>query len=236
LARKAEKSPAARRIAPEKPGLASSPSTIAEALPIFLRHGSPRILIASLLVAVVARLWLADWSLWDFLPVAAVFAYWPMQEWLIHVFILHFKPVQLLGFTIDPRVPRSHRAHHRDPWNYEILFIPMHSFLYSLPINVLTWHFVTPTPALAATGILAVIAFSLHYEWVHFLVHTRVSPRTRFYQRLWRNHRLHHFKNEHYWYGVTRLEGDRWLGTDPEPDSVPASETARTLGIASEAA
>jgi hypothetical protein len=236
LVQKDEKSTAPQRIAREKPGLATSPSTIAEALPIFLRHGSPRILIVSLVVAVAARLWLADWSLWDLVPVAAIFAYWPMQEWLIHVFILHFKPVQIFGRTIDPRVPRSHRAHHRDPWNYEILFIPMHSFIYSLPLNVLIWHFVTPTPALAATGILTVILFSMHYEWVHFLVHTRVSPRTRFYQRLWRNHRLHHFKNEHYWYGVTRLEGDRLLGTDPVPDSVPPSETARTLGVASEAA
>jgi hypothetical protein len=236
LVAETEKGAESQRATRERPGLATSPSTIGEALPIFLRHGSPRILIASAVVAIAARLWLGAWSLWDIVPVAAVFAYWPMQEWLIHVFILHLKPVRLFGYTIDTRVPRSHRAHHRDPWNYEILFIPMHSFLYSLPINVLIWHFVTPTPALAATGILIVLLFTMHYEWVHFLVHTRVSPRTRFYQRLWRNHRLHHFKNEHYWYGVTRLEGDRWLGTDPVPETVPPSETARTLGIASEAA
>jgi hypothetical protein len=227
---------AAPRPTREAPGLATSPSTLAEALPIFLRHGSPRILIVSLVVAVAVRLWLGDWSLWDLAPIAGVFAYWPLQEWLIHVFILHFKPVRIFGFTIDPRVPRSHRAHHRDPWNYEILFIPMHSFLYSLPLTVLIWYSLTPTWPLATTGILAAIVLSMHYEWVHFLVHTRVSARTRFYQRLWRNHRLHHFKNEHYWYGVTRLEADRWLGTDPPPESVPASETARTLGIASEAA
>ena len=32
---------------------------------------------------------------------------------------------------------------------------------------------------------------------------------------LWRNHRLHHCKNEHYWFGVTMLSGDRLLGTAP---------------------
>jgi hypothetical protein len=225
---------AAPRVARQAPGLATSPSTVEEALPIFLRHGSPRILIVSLVVAVSARLWLGDWSAWDVVPVVAVLAYWPLQEWLIHVFILHFKPVRLFGRTIDPRVPRSHRAHHRDPWNYEILFIPMHSFLYSLPLTVLIWYSVTPTPALAATGIVTVILLTMHYEIVHFLVHTRVTPRGRYYQRLWRNHRLHHFKNEHYWYGVTRLAGDRLLGTDPQPETVAPSETARTLGVAGE--
>lgn len=210
-------------------GLTTSPSTIAEALPIFLRHASPRILIVSLFVAVAVRFWLGGWSIWDLLPVAGVFAYWPVQEWLIHVFILHFKPVRVFGRTIDPLVPRSHRAHHRDPWNYEILFIPMHSFLYSLPITILIWTFITPNASLATSGIVAAIVLSLHYEWVHFLIHTRVTPRSRYYQRLWRNHRLHHFKNEHYWYGVTRLEGDRLLGTDPLPETVPISETAKTL-------
>jgi len=56
-----------------------------------------------------------------------------------------------------------------------------------------------------------------------------VVPRTPYYQRLWRNHRLHHFRNEHFWYGVTRLEGDRLFGTAPEVASVAVSPTARML-------
>ena len=53
--------------------------------------------------------------------------------------------------------------------------------------------------------------------------------RGRWYARLWLNHRLHHFKNEHYWYGVTMLSGDRLLGTAPARDAVPTSRTARML-------
>jgi len=83
---------------------------------------------------------------------------------------------------------------------------------------------------LVATGVLAYFALSLHYEWVHFLVHTRVMPRTALYQRLWRNHRWHHFKNEHYWFGVTMLGGDRLLGTAARREVVPTSATSRTLG------
>jgi hypothetical protein len=67
---------------------------------------------------------------------------------------------------------------------------------------------------------------------VHFLVHTRWRPRWRPYQVLWRNHRLHHYKNEHFWFGVTRLAADRWLGTQPARDAVATSPTCRTLGVA----
>jgi hypothetical protein len=206
-----------------------SPRTIAEALPVFLRHGSPRILIAALAGALAVRLGIGAWSWWDLLPIAALSAYWPIQEWLIHVYILHFKSFTLFGRSIDFRVPRSHRAHHRAPWDIAILFIPMHSFLYSIPVVVLLWFALAPTPALAMTGVVAQLALSLHYEWVHFLVHTRVIPRTALYQRLWRNHRWHHFKNEHYWYGVTMLSGDRLLRTAPALTAVPTSRTCRAL-------
>jgi hypothetical protein len=48
---------------------------------------------------------------------------------------------------------------------------------------------------------------------------------------LWRYHRLHHFKNEHYWQGVTMHLGDRVLGTLPDHTKVPTSPTCRTLGV-----
>ncbi len=209
--------------------MSDSPRTVAEALPIFLRHGSPRILLVACLVSIVWRVQLAPLSLWDILPVLGLAAVWPLQEWLIHVFILHFKPRQIGGWTLDFRVPKKHRAHHRDPWNYEILFIPMQSFVYSLPLVYLLWQAVTPSDALAWSGICAHLLLALHYEWIHFMVHTRYVPSTRYYQRLWKNHRLHHFKNEGYWYGVTRLEGDWLLHTQPAAKEVPLSPTAKLL-------
>jgi hypothetical protein len=206
-----------------------SPRTIREALPIFLRHGSPRILAAALTASIIARVWVGDWSWWDLAPLAALGLYWPIQEWLIHVFILHYKPITLFGRTIDFRVPREHREHHRRPWDIHILFIPFHTWIYTIPIVLLIWFNVTPTPALALSGLTAHFALSMHYEWVHFLSHTRYWPRSAWYQRLWRNHRLHHFKNEHYWYGVTMLSGDHLLGTAPATKDVPTSATARSL-------
>ncbi|HYD49142.1 MAG TPA: sterol desaturase family protein [Terriglobales bacterium] len=206
-----------------------SPETIGAAWPIFLRHGSPRILLTAAAASLAARVVIGDWSAWDLVPLLAIAALWPVQEWLIHVYILHFRPVQVFGRTIDFPVPKSHRRHHRDPWNYDILFIPIHSFLYTLPVLIGLWCAFAPSLALAFTGISVHLLLSLHYEWIHFLIHTRVQPRTRFYQHLWRNHRLHHFKSEHYWYGVTRTEGDWLLGTAPEAKRVGTSTTCREL-------
>jgi hypothetical protein len=210
-------------------GLEHSPRTLREALPIFLRHGSPRILLLLVGLALVGRVRAGGFSPFDFVVAAVVFLYWPVQEWLIHVFVLHAKPFVLLGRKIDLPVPRSHRAHHQDPWNYRILFIPLHTYLYTLPILVLLCFRLAPTRELALTALLVHLALTLHYEAVHFLVHTRVVPRTPYYQRLWRNHRLHHFRNEHFWYGVTRLGGDRLFGTAPDVARVTVSPTARTL-------
>ena len=69
-----------------------------------------------------------------------------------------------------------------------------------------------------------------HYEWVHLIVHTRYRPKGRYYRRLARNHRLHHFRNENYWLGITSNSGDRLLNTLPKHTTdVPLSDTARTL-------
>lgn len=212
-------------------GIGASPRTIREAMPVFVTHASPRILLVALVVAIAARVAVGGFSLRDLLPLVGLALYWPVQEWLIHVFILHAKPKRIFGRTFDARVPRKHRAHHREPWRLELLFIPLHSFVYSIPLLVGLWWLVTPTAALALTGIAAHLALALHYEWVHFLVHTRVQPRTAYYQRLWKNHRRHHFKNEHYWFGVTMLGGDRLLGTSPDLASVATSNTARTLEL-----
>ncbi len=48
---------------------------------------------------------------------------------------------------------------------------------------------------------IAVVGFG--YEWTHYLIHTDYKPKTRVYRAIWRNHRNHHYKNEHYWFTVT---------------------------------
>jgi hypothetical protein len=134
---------------------------------------------------------LGDWSLWDLAPAAAIVLYWPIQEWLIHVYILHSRPVTLFGRTFDPPVPRKHREHHRAPWEIDLLFIPMHSFIYTVPLLVLLWFVATPSTPLALTGIVAHLALTLHYSGS--LLGAPAPAGLDILSRLWRNHRLRHF-------------------------------------------
>jgi len=76
--------------------------------------------------------------------------------------------------------------------------------------------------------LLSVTVLGLGYEWTHYLVHSDYRPRSRAYRAVWRNHRLHHYKNEHYWFTVTTAAtADRVLGTYPDPAEVGTSPTVR---------
>jgi len=210
-------------------GPGALPDRLRPALSIFFQHASPRVLSALVVAAVGVRAALGNWSLWDAVIPLALVCFWPLQEWLIHVFILHYQPVTLFGRQLDFKVPRLHRAHHQAPWLLDLVFIPIHVFAYTPLVVGAVVLLGLPQPQLVATGLAAYYALSLHYEWVHFMIHTRYRPRIGYYQHLVRNHLLHHFRNEHYWYGVTMLQADGWLRTAPEPDRVPKSPTAMTL-------
>ncbi len=208
----------------------TSPSTLAQAWRTFFRFRSPLIMASLAAGGIATKLWFGDWSRWDLLVVLGLLLVWPVQEWLIHVLILHFEPKKLGRFTIDPYTSQKHRRHHRDPWRIELVFIPARVLPFTTPLLVLLWFGLSPTYGIAATGLMAYFCLAFHYEWVHYLVHTRYKPKSWYYERLWRSHRLHHFMNEHYWYGVSMLAGDRLLGTSPDPKSVEPSPTCRTLG------
>ena len=65
------------------------------------------------------------------------------------------------------------------------------------------------------------------------LVASDYKPRTGLYQAIWKNHRQHHFKNEHYWFTVTSSgSADRVLGTHPDATAVATSPTAKNLHAA----
>ena len=215
--------------------LGAAPDRLGPALRVFLQHASPRVLCVIVLATLGVRLLLASWSLWDLAIVAGLVLFWPLQEWLIHVFILHYRPVSVFGRKLDFKVPRMHRAHHQNPWQLDLIFIPIHVFAFvPLVVGGVVLFGAAQAP-LVATGVAVYFVLSLHYEWVHFFIHTRYRPRLGYYQRLARNHLLHHFRNEHYWYGVTMLQADGWLRTAPDPNLVPKSPTCLSLAPQAEA-
>ena len=205
------------------------------ALRVFATHPSP--LLIALFVAILGswRVVLGNFALGDALVALAIVAYFPFNEWLIHVFMLHYKPRRMFGRTVDFYLPKTHRRHHADPWNLKWVFIPRHIHFWTVPQAALILWLLWPWKELALTGYTTYLLLGLHYEWVHFLAHIPWGPSRglvgAYYQRRVREHRYHHFRNENFWWGVSMGLGDRVLGTAPKVEEVGRSGTTSTLGV-----
>lgn len=197
----------------------------------FFHYPSPLIIGAQALVAFALRLRLPEFSAGDLGIPLAIAIYWPLQEWFVHVRILHLRPRQWRGKPFDPMVARIHRFHHRHPWRLDTVFLPWYVPAALAPVQWWFWFAVTPTDALAYTGITAFSLAALLYEWNHYLTHTPYQPRGRYYKAVQRNHRNHHFRNERRWHSFTAPILDEWFGTGGDPAQVPRSETCMTLGV-----
>ncbi|MDZ4265274.1 MAG: sterol desaturase family protein [Mycobacterium sp.] len=204
--------------------------TLVDAGREFWRHPSPWMIGATLLVASGARVAHGDWQITDALVPAIMLAAFPFFEWLVHVCILHWRPRQVGVLRLDPLLARKHREHHVDPRDIPLIFIPWQALLWVLPVAVGIAVLAFPRTALGLTFLTFLTVLGLCYEWCHYLVHSDYKPKTAVYRAIWRNHRQHHFKNEHYWFTVTSAgTADRVLGTCPDPAAVATSPTAKNL-------
>lgn len=210
------------------PALASV-KTLRQAAVLFFRYPSPKLLAANFAVLLAFRLIYGHFGAADLFVIGGVLLYWPFQEWFLHIYLLHWKPRTWRGITIDPLAARAHRAHHREPWNLDYVFLPMPALVVLVPLNVLAWWMGLSELGTALTGMTAMAGAALGYEWVHYLTHTPYRPRSGYYRSIWRGHRLHHFKNERFWHGFTAPVVDTLLRTNPDPKRVATSETCRDL-------
>lgn len=196
----------------------------------FRTHPSPWMIGATLVTALSARVAVGGWRFEDALVLVVMLAAFPFFEWTIHVVILHWRPLRLLGLTIDPLLARKHREHHGDPRDVPVIFIPWQSLLWVLPTAVAVALFAFPRLGAGLTFLTFLAALGLVYEWTHYLIHSDYKPKSVVYRAIWRNHRQHHYKNERYWFTVTSSgTADRVLGTYPDPATVPTSPTAKNL-------
>ena len=214
-------------------------SSLGQARREFLRKESPWVIGAGILALVVLRAVIGELTWRDVVAVVALLAIYPFGEWAIHVYLLHAKPLRVRGREVETVAARAHRAHHGDPNDLDMVLLYWWQAAFLMMVAVpLTIGIVAGLITLAAgpvplgalvSGAIAAYFMVFVYEWTHFLIHTAYRPRTRAYKAIWRNHRLHHFKNEHFWHGITNNLSDRVLGTNPEAREVPKSNTARTL-------
>jgi hypothetical protein len=208
----------------------------------FARHQSPKLIASGLGAALAARLAIGHWSWRDVVIPLALIAFEPLTEWVIHVYLLHARPIRIGGRGYDLLAAREHRAHHAAPGELGGVLVPTYALLLFLPaIAAILFALSFPIHLLVGgnrvawwlSGLLGGYSILFSYEWCHFLIHSPYRPRGRYYKVIWRNHRLHHYKNERYWFGVTSNLGDVVLGTNPEQSAVPKSRTARTLTLRS---
>lgn len=207
------------------------PKDFGAALKLFASHPSGQLITLFIAVTGFWRLMLGEFGWGDLIVAAALVAYFPFNEWLIHVFMLHYKPKIIFSHTIDFYLTKTHRRHHADPWNTKWVFIPRHVHFWTPVISALILWALWPWKELALTGLTVYLLLGLHYEWVHMLAHIPWCPNSAYYQRRVREHRYHHFRNENYWWGVSMGLGDRVFGTAPEVTDVGRSGTTSTLGI-----
>jgi hypothetical protein len=191
---------------------------------------SPRVIAIPLVALLVVRLFLGGWTVWDAVIPAVQLASQPFVEWLIHVYVLHWRPREIFGKTRDPYIAKKHRAHHSDPRLVKWIFIPRPVLYRLMPGAAIVYFLILRDVRYGLTATIGGFAILLTYEWTHFLIHSRYKPKTRVYRYIWRAHRLHHYKNENFWFGVTMHMADHVLKTFPDKSEVETSPTCRNLG------
>src|SRR4051794_32490142 len=209
----------------------SSGLTLRGAFGMFVSYGNARMIAVMLGAAAVFRAALGGWQWSDLIVAGIILGVQPFTEWMIHVTVLHLRPFRVGKRTVDLYIARRHRDHHQDPKVIKHVLIPRPVVIRLLIFSVPLYWLVTPTWRSGVTGLVTGYAMLLLYEWTHFLIHSSYQPQSWYYRYIWRAHRLHHFKNEKYWFGVTVHLGDHLLRTFPARDAVETSPTARTLGV-----
>lgn len=211
--------------------------TKTEAVNAFIAQSSGRVLLIASAVLVMLRASLGNYGLADLAMICLTVVLVGPFEWLVHRLLLH-APADSARMT-RLGTGTGHVEHHRDPPELRWLMLSWSdAAIFTVALGALSSMFAFPAAVVLDAGAVSTMATGwaaaslglLHYEGTHLLVHTRYRCRSRHYQALERHHRLHHFRNEKFWLGVTVRSGDRLLRTMPERGNVELSATARTLG------
>jgi sterol desaturase/sphingolipid hydroxylase (fatty acid hydroxylase superfamily) len=137
---------------------------------------------------------------------------WTLFEYAIHRFAFHF-------ITENPRTQKvvyvMHGNHHEYPRDRERLFMP------PVPSLILASVVFAAQYGLATLLGLQVYVFAafpgfmlgyLIYGTMHYAIHAW-NPPYKWMKPLWRNHHMHHYKNQHQGFGVSSTLWDHVFGT-----------------------
>jgi sterol desaturase/sphingolipid hydroxylase (fatty acid hydroxylase superfamily) len=150
------------------------------------------------------------------LLILSVFAcgilFWTFFEYIMHRFAFHFisenKKIRQVVYIF-------HGNHHEYPRDKERLFMPaIPSILIAIQIFSLMYFiaFLLGIDKSVFAFFPGFILGYLIYGTMHYAIHAW-NPRYKWMKPLWRNHHLHHYKNEEKGFGVSTTLWDRLFGT-----------------------
>ncbi|HET9028580.1 MAG TPA: sterol desaturase family protein [Candidatus Aquilonibacter sp.] len=197
----------------------------------FLRHGSNAVLLAAILALLAAFAagsvpfsWIAA------LVGAIVFL---SSEYSTHRFLFHARP-STVSWILKLQ-HRLHYDHHIDPPKLELLFLPLWFVVPTTLFYFALYFAITRNVMLTVSLVFGSIVALFYYEWVHYVAHVPFTPVTAYGKFIKKYHLWHHFKNEHFWFGVTNPSGDYAGGTYRKVEDVPRSTTVREIWLGMDA-
>lgn len=174
--------------------------------------------ITCMLIVYAVVTLLTPYSRWMWCAVMGGLLVFFIVEYVSHRFILH-------GWLsrIMPKAHEGHDNHHKNPQDFKDMLTPN---TYNVPVHLLFWLFFTlalQSLHLSSALMFGVAVYHLLYEWVHYVSHRPITPRTRFGRWMKKYHLLHHFKDSQHYFGVTNPALDMMLGTDQLPAGMHSS-------------
>lgn len=132
---------------------------------------------------------------------------WTLFEYFAHRYVFHLK-------VENPLLQRiayiMHGNHHHYPRDKQRLFMPP---IPSIILASLIFGFFYLIMREYAWAVFPGFMFGyLSYASMHYAIHA-FAPPFKFMKPLWRNHHLHHYKNEDLGFGVSNTFWDRVFGT-----------------------
>lgn len=134
-------------------------------------------------------------------------AFWSLFEYIAHRFIFHW-------VSENPTIKKIsyilHGNHHHYPRDRQRLFMPpVPSILIATLVFSLMYLVIRQNAFMFFPGF---IFGYLMYGTMHYAIHAW-NPPFKWMKPLWRNHHLHHYKNEHNGFGVSSTIWDHVFGT-----------------------
>lgn len=153
--------------------------------------------------------------------------FYTINEYVTHRFLFHIKPPK--NPFLLKMLRRLHYDHHVYPDDLKLLFLPVWYSLPGFAIYLFILYGFTSNITITLSFGIGMIIMLLIYEWKHYIAHKPIRPLTHFGRWLKKQHILHHYKNENYWFGVSNPVYDFLFGTYKNGKDVELSETARNL-------